>query len=86
VVQLPGNMFTNSKSLTLEIWFDNNKTVGPQLLWNFNGSPPINYVNHVGGGFGGPTIPGSYYGPNMVPSVQWRMVGKPYHGGVKVFL
>lgn len=42
-VQLPANLFTNSKSLTLEIWFSPNQVVSGKYLWSFSGSPNISY-------------------------------------------
>jgi hypothetical protein len=42
-VQLPANLFTNSKSLTLEIWFSPNQVVDGKYLWSFSGSPNISY-------------------------------------------
>jgi hypothetical protein len=76
-VQLPANLFTNSKSLTLEIWFENQQYVIGRQLWSFAGSPSINYmllhqVPVSRGYYGGLTI------NTMVSSVPIP-AGKPHH-------
>jgi hypothetical protein len=44
VVQLPANLFTNSKSLTLECWFVSEQNLASRHLWSFGGSPMIAFL------------------------------------------
>lgn len=80
-VQLPANLFTNSRSLTLEIWFVNNQHLAPRFLWSFSGSPAISFLVR-GSGFGFESRSRSYYGSqsanSMVDAVQVSL-GKFYH-------
>jgi hypothetical protein len=77
-VQLPANLFTNSKSLTLEIWFENQQYISGRQLWAFAGSPQIIYVllqspaQVSRGYYGGQTV------NTMVSSVPIP-AGKPQH-------
>lgn len=84
LLQLPDNLFTNSRSLTLEVWFLNTKQAPLQHLWSFSGSPSINYLLeednllHLT-----PRRPGCYYGEtgstSSLRTVQWRMTDALAH-------
>lgn len=43
-VQLPANLFTNSSSLTLETWFQENTNIQVRMLWFLSGSPDVQYT------------------------------------------
>lgn len=82
-VQLPANLFTNSKSLTLETWFINNQHLAPRHLWSFSGTPQVTFL--VRGSIGFPSSEfrtRGYYGNqsanSMVDAVQISL-GKFHH-------
>jgi hypothetical protein len=79
-VQLPANLFTNSKSLTLEIWFVNQQNVIGRNLWSFTGSPAISYVLQTPPPFNG--LSRGHYGHisglDKVDSIPIP-AGKPHH-------
>ncbi len=59
-VQLPGNMFTNSKSLSFEVWFRNDQHVVSQGLWSFPGTPNLYFMFRESAGT--PLFSRFYYG------------------------
>jgi hypothetical protein len=79
-VQLPANLFTNSKSLTLEIWFER-QNVANNNLWIFSGTPTIGYLMSINTPLVGEVSRGYYgnnYGTARVDSSRIS-AGKPYH-------
>lgn len=71
-VELPGDLFTNSTSLTLETWFVNTKTAASRV-WYFPGSPSIGYALLLLG-----QSSGCYYGTNGVAGAPLAL-GEMYH-------
>ena len=67
VVQLPANLFTNSRSLSLETWFVSEQNIASRHLWSFSGSPAIAFL--VRGSGGSDYRSRGYYGSQVTTSM-----------------
>jgi hypothetical protein len=79
-VQMPANLFTNAKSLTLEVWFNHNQVTSGKHLWQFSGSPTIGFQPWVS--LLGLWYSRSYYGsstPSTMVDAPPLLAGKSYH-------